>query len=424
MPDRPVLRVQVAFVTAESLGTVLQLDDPTRGRLDAGRTLADGDVWVDLSSRVEGLRLQRGTTRLDGPVPRYETGTCTITLDNADRALDPTNLDGPYVTGGATQVTPMRGVRVQALWDGVLYDLWRGYADSWLPTSGQGDTAQVVLTCSDAFKVLSGVRRAEAPPVGAGEDSGARVDRILDSIAWPAADRMIATGNSTVQATTLQGSALEELQLVAETELGELYVDAGGRVVFRNREAVLEDPRSASSQGTFGDADGELCYAQAPMEYDDATLRNQARITREGGTEQVADDAASQAAYLTRTYERSGLVMETDGVAAGYAQWVVAQGAEPELRFRELVIDPHEDDLLWPQVLGRDLGDRITVRRTPPGGGDRIERGALIRGVLIEVTGDEVWQVTWPLQATRSYPFFVLDDPERGLLDAGNVLTY
>lgn len=422
MVNLPTVLVGVAFGAGASTSTYLHLGDPARGLLGTG-TLATTDVFEDLTGFWQALSTKRGSSRVDSPILRYEAGTSTCRLNNSDRRFDPTNLAGPYVSLGATQVTPMRAVRYQATWAGVTYDLWRGYADSWDIDYAPPNYSSCVLAATDGFKVLSQYERAAGAGVGAGEDTGARVGRILDGVGWSATDRIVAVGDSTVQATTLAGDALSELQLTAESEIGDLYVDGGGRVVFRNRHALLEDSRSTTSQATFGDGGGsELPYTDVELVYDEATLANLVRATRVGGAAQTVQDATSQALYLTRPYERSDLILQTDADAADWARYVLYQSKDPELRFSQLRVNPLRDPAsLFPQVLGRDIGDRITIIRRPPGGGT-ITREVYIRGVQHDIT-PSTWMTTWTLQSASKFAFLILGDPELGLLGS-NALAY
>lgn len=416
----PSLVVEVAFEAGASTSTWLHLDDPTRGKLNTGTLGPAGDVWTNITDYVKSIDgISRGASRVAVPVIRYEAGTCTIRLDNSDRRFDPTNLSGPYVVSGQTQVTPMRAIRVRANWLTSTYDLFRGFADEWAISYNMPADSEVVLTASDAFKVLANRQRAAGGSVGAGEDSGARVNRILDSASWSATDRMVATGDTTLQATTLAGGVLDELQLVSDTEVGELYIDGSGRVIFRNRHAILQDSRSNTPQGTFGDGGGsELDYEDVRVAYDDSTLFNEVHATRNGGAEQIASDSASIALYLVRTHEATGLLMQDDATALMWAQYLVGLAGNPELRFSTVVIAPWEDpNNLWPQVLGREIGDRITVVRRPPGGGSAITRDAFIRGIRHDI-GDELeWRTTWTLESATRYAGFVLDSATQGQLD-------
>jgi hypothetical protein len=417
----PTVTVEAGFTAAAS-GTVWILGDAVRGKLDTA-TLA-GEIWTDISTYVRSLDIRRGVSRAEGPILRYEAGTCSIELDNSDRRFDPTNLSGPYVAAGVTQVTPMRAVRVSAMWAGQNYALFRGFADSWSVSWSGPAFSLCDLQATDATKVLSNFDRvALGSPVGAGEDSGARVHRVLDSASWPTYDRVVSTGDSTLQGTTMDRSAWEELLAVQDSEIGEMYVDGAGRVVFRNRQASMEDPRSALPQAAFGDGAGELPFLDTGISYDDTTIANLVRVARTGGTQQTATDLTSVQTYLTHTHDRTDLQLETDATVADYAAFVLYQSKDPELRFTSLAVNPHDDEpALFPQVLGRAFGDRISITRRPPGGGT-VTRSVFIRGVqhTIEATGE--WTTTWALQSATRWNFLTLDSLTTGALDA-NALAY
>lgn len=248
------LKVEIAFSSAASTGTIFHLDDVARGKLDTNTLGPDDGVWTDVTRYVHGFRTTRGATRIESPLVRYEAGTATLELNNSDRRFDPTNLAGPYVSAGATQVVPMRAVRITVAYAGTTYEVYRGFADEWAISYDGPHKSLCTLTCTDATKVLANYTRTAVASVGASDDSGARITRILNSISWSATDRVIATGDTTLNATTLDGNAWEEMLLTNDTEIGELYIDEGGRVYFRNRQGVMEDPRSTSAMGRFGDS--------------------------------------------------------------------------------------------------------------------------------------------------------------------------
>jgi hypothetical protein len=424
MVRMPSVLVDVGFTAGPTTGTALHLGDSVRGLLGTG-TLGADDIVSDVTAFVHSFTTRRGSNRVEGPAVRYEAGTSTTLLDNSDRRFDPTNLSGPYVSAGVTQVTPMRIVRHRATWNGVTYPLWRGFADSWLLSyNKKRNYGTVELAATDGFKILESYDRVAVASTGASEDSGARVSRILTSASWEISDRVIAVGDTTLQATTLEGSALTELYLVVDTEIGEGYIDGDGRYVFRNRNALLEDTRSNTPQATFGDGGGaELPYDNVTVEYDDEQLVNLVRIARNGGSTQTAQDTTSQTQYLVHTFDRSDLLMETDGAAADYAAFILAASKDPELRIATLTINPLRDpDNLFPQVLGREIGDRITIKLRPPGGGTTIDRDVHIRGIEHSAT-PESWQTVWTLQDAPTESFLLLDHAVLGKLDS-NVLAY
>lgn len=375
-------------------------------------------TWTNITlTGKRGITTRRGSSRVESPVIRYEAGMATCHVNNTDRRYDPTVLDGVYASGVKSRVTAMRPIRFKATWASVTYDLWRGFVDKWDVDHIADVYSEVTVTASDGFKVLRNRKRAAVAPVGVGELAGARVNRILDSAGWPAADRVIATGNSTLQETTLEGEALAELQAVAVSEIGELYIDSSGRVVFRNRQAIILDARSNTVQATFGTG-GTTTPATAKLVTDDATFYNEIRAQRTGGVEQVANDAASQAEFLVKTYQASSLMLDSDIAAAGYASWILYVSKEPEVRFDTIEIHAHADPAtLFPIVLAREIGDRIRIIRQPSGGGSPITRDVFIRGISHVTTG-ATWITTWTLQSATKYgSFLVLNNSILGRLN-------
>lgn len=414
MVDLPAMSLEFGFATTAAVGIYLVLDDPVRGKLGTG-TLGPDLLWTDVAADLIAWELHRTSTRVVGPITRYEAGTASYRLSNAQRQYDPTNLDGPYVSVGVTQVTPMRAVRLRATWAGITYELWRGFVDAWRLSYDMPQWSEVVATATDAFKILN-YDRAAVSPVGAGEDSGARVARILDTTGWPGEDRILDAGDSDLQATELGGNALSELQATVDSELGDLYVDGAGRVVFRSRHATLTDTRSATSQHTFGL--GGLLYSSLTPEYDDTQLINLVRATISGGVEQTAQDTASRDQYLTHTAQNSSLLLATDAEALQWAQWIVYQSKDPELRFSQLIVQPQRDAAnLYPAVLGMELGDRITVQLQPPGGGDPISQDVFVRSIEHTVNQQHQWTTQLGLQSAAKYAFLVLDNSVTGRLD-------
>ncbi|HEX7918892.1 MAG TPA: hypothetical protein VF454_05770, partial [Gemmatimonadales bacterium] len=313
----PQIIVEIAFTVGASTCDYLHLDDDARGRLDTG-TLAPDGVWTDVSEWFQSAAIRRGAQRVDIPVLRYEAGTCTLVLEDLDRRFDPDNLAGPYMSSGRTQVTPMRAVRIRAVWDGVTYNLWRGFADEWSTEWVDPGYALVTIQCTDGFKVLSANdRTALESPVGAGDDSVDRIHRILDSAQWPEVDREIdpAGGHTEMRETTMAGDPLTELYLVADSEIGELYIDGAGRVRFRSRLDIFTKPVSNTPQAVFGDDGAELPYVEVGQTYDDANMANQVKIARTGGTQQTAEDPASMDEFLIHTHERTDLLMVSDADA-------------------------------------------------------------------------------------------------------------
>ena len=337
-----------------------------------------------------------------------------------------------------TQLVPMVPLRARATFAGTTYNLWSGFADGWLPATVtyEGGYAELTVAGTDAFKVLAGITLATVAAEGGGAATGARVKDILSRAGWyTSAERLlISAGNSTLQATTLGADPLCLMQIAVDSEIGQLYVNGAGAVVFRARRDLVTDTRSNTVQAVFGDLPGtvqpagtELAYAAVGRANDDTTIANDIQATRLGGTLQEVQDAPSVARYLfPRTYSRTDLILQNDSDALNWANWVLSVSKGAEDRFETLAVDPAADPAnLWPQVLGREIGDRIQVWHRPASVATPITKDCFIAGITH--AWDSIassWLTTWTLQDASKYgSFLTLDNPTLGRLDA-NALTF
>lgn len=222
----------------------------------------------------------------------------------------------------------------------------------------------------------------------AGERSGERVNRLLDYAAWPADMRDVDAGSSLVGPQSLGGEALPALQQVEDTEAGALFMARDGKVRFRERHAMITEPVHAEAQAVFGDQPGELKYASDSLRvgYGDEKVRNDVSATRVGGVTQRAVDQESVdgdgtvPGFGVRHYEPPGeLVNVSDAEVFDHVHHVLALYSQPRPRVPDITVKPHRDPgSLVPALLAADLGHRVEVRRTPPGGGARIALEVLV----------------------------------------------
>lgn len=342
------------------------------------------------------------------------------------------------LTGTMSQLLPMVPIQVTATFSGTTYPLFYGYADGWFDTTPTGTGpyySEATLNATDGFKVLAGITLPTVGVAGAGEDTGARVARLLDAARWPASQRDIATGDTTLQATTFGGDPLSLAQLATDSEAGQLYVSGDGNVTFRNRRALLTEARSTTPQAVFGDLPGtvqaagtELFFADVTRADDDTTLANDVQATRVGGTLQEATDQGSAAQFLfPRTYARSDLIQQDDPTALQWAQWVLYVSAGAENRFDAIDVDPTSDgngDATYPQALtqaawaaalGREIGDRIQIWRRPPNAGT-VTKDCFITGITHTFDASaSTWLTSWTLASAAKYgSFFTIGDPTLG----------
>jgi hypothetical protein len=332
---------------------------------------------------------------------------------------NPTNPAGAYYPN----LVPLRQIIIYATYGGSDYYLFSGYITNYDTGFKQGneDLSMVNLKCVDAFKLLAGSLFTTVPGAPAGQDSGSRVNAILDVIEWPLSLRSIDTGDSTLQADPgTSRNALQALQTVENSEFGGIFVDAESKVVFVNRDNLISRP--ATSAYTFSDTGSNISYQNAIVAFDDTTLINDVSVTREGGTEQNVFDQDSIDKYFLHSGEREGILVETDTEALNQAQGILATRKDPEIRIDSIKLNLYDDANPNKPLAGVDIEllDGVTVTKTMPGS------TTLTQASLVNAIHHDITKSSWNTTLFTSEPLlagFVLDSAISGILDS-DVLSY
>jgi hypothetical protein len=234
-----------------------------------------------------------------------------------------------------------------------------------------------------------------------GDNTGDRVERFLDAIGWPETLRDIEDGISILGPANWSAgsSALEALQAWADTEYGLFFIDKEGRIVWRSRHAPYLDTSSTVVQAAFGDA-----HSAAPCKYvedgfelgrDETLIRNPVQAGRDGGVTVQVSDPVYVEKYGDRTWAAPVTQDQKDSAVRDRAAWLVARYKELGTRVRGMTISPRGDPAtLWPEVLGREIGERITVNRTPLGLNSEISVAQIIEGIDHQFT-PKSWTTTF-----------------------------
>lgn len=261
-----------------------------------------------------------------------------------------------------------------------------------------------------------------------GDDSGARVTRFLDAIDWPSDLRDILPGISTLGPASWSAgtSALSALQAWADTEYGLFYIDQEGRIVWRSRHARYLDTTSLTSQATFSDdAADNICYSVENFELarDETLIRNPVTASRSGGISvTVKNQTLIDTKYGPRTWASPNTEDQKDSAVRDRAVWLLARYQEQTTRLRSMTIHPPANPTyLWPQALGRQIGDKITVKRTPLNLGNTITSTQWIEGIRHKFS-PTFWATTFSGSPTEDSAYLVLDDVTLGLLDTGQLV--
>ena len=377
--------------------------DPAQGFLafDTGRFDFDqfGSIgWVDITADVTAVNIRRGS---QGEAESANPSTCTIVLDNASGNYDPTNTLGPYFG----QIDVGAPIWVKAIWNGVTYGRWRGFVDDILPDIGP-DLSTVTLQCTDALANLGRARVLTTTSQGASETTGARINRILDAVGWPATQRIIGTGLSTCQATTMGDLALALISKAVATELGMLYTATSGEVVFRDRLYQYVSQRTQTIRALLTDSGVDVDMVSLEVGTRRGSIWNQVAITRDGGTEQVTTDTTSSTKYGLQTYPTTvGTWLESDLDALSLSSFLVGAGRTSRLEVTQVTVQAATLGL-WDVILALDILDRIRVVRDY--GPVTVDAQILIQSYEETITKD-AWDFTFATRATGIYQPFLFD---------------
>ena len=409
----PVVNAFINFSTGPSFAQAMILD---QGLLDTN-ILADAtSVIVDVSSQIDYITTNRGR---QAEADQFQTGTLSLRIVDQNGDFNPQNTAGPYYT----LLTPMRKVQITATYGAVTYPIFMGYITSYTTTTPQNanDVVYTTIEAVDAFRLAQNAQIATVSGTSAGQLSGARINNLLDAIAWPSSMRDIDAGLTTMQADPgTARTALAAMQVIETSEYGALYVDASGSFVFQDRTVTATSV--AATATVFNDNGSDISYANAVWILNDVLVYNQANVTRTGGSVQTAIDQASIDKYFLHSYNQQNLLMQTDAVALEYAQAYVASRAETTVRCDAITLDLYTANYNTGIIaaLSLDYFDPISITTTQPGS-STLTKVLQVFGVSMSITPNS-WRVTF----TTLEPIidaFILDSALYGLLDT-NVLSY
>lgn len=339
-------------------------------------------TWTDLTQYGMGLQTFRGRQSVRA---HFDAGSALITLDNDDGRFDPNNSSSPYF-GNMRIGTP---VRIRTTFSAVTRPLFRGSVTRWpigYPLDGHSSVVQieVVENLSILNSTIVTASYAEAPV----DD---RIALILDSAGWPGAWRQLADTSTLAAAQAVDGPALEAILQASDADAGHVFIQRDGDLEFQTRLALSGD----ASAATFNPGVA-LDYAGVDIAYDEDFLINSARITAvDGGvgTDSDATSIANHGAGIPFQVELDTLISAP--WAQNLAEWTVDAYKDVAPRITALYIEPEVDTAdLFPEVLGRELRDLITVVVNPPGTGSTLTQTVVVQGISHTVTAD-TWQTVY-----------------------------
>ena len=421
MPGLPVVGVSVDFANGPAFGNPLLLDDPTTPLGTGILADAPGDV-VDVSDIALQVSIRRGRNRI---LNKFEAGTATVILadDNGDWSAE--NTSSPYYG----KLLPLRKIRIYADYDDGggtdRYYLYSGYITAYNSTYGVGveDTSKITLQCVDGFRLLNSILIDTVAGAGSPQLSGARVETLLDVVSFPASQRLIDAGDSTMQADpgTSNRDLLGAIQLVESSEFGGFFLDAEGNATFLSRDTISK--KADETPTVFADDGSAITYNQIEFANDDTLLVNDVTVTRLNGTSQNTFDQTSIDTYFLHSGKRDGILVQTDAEALDQAQTLLVARKDTTDRIDSMTINLDDPSAVSKIVAGLNLEifDLVNVTKTVPGG-STITKELFVQGVQHDITNNIF--TTKILTAEPLIQAFILDSTtSQGKLDSG-ILSY
>jgi hypothetical protein len=399
----PDLKVEVALS-----GTVT---DPTQlydTALWDTALYADQFSFVDITAYVISVNVERGLDRSG----RLVVGQAVVELDNTDRRFSPANTAGAY----AGNVKPWRAVRITSptyAATGVM----TGYALSWVDedTLIAGDST-AVLTVVDAVGVLAATDlRGVALP---SELVGDRISR-LAALSGLLINVVGAGTGILLQASTADGSALDQLTKAVTADGGVAFVDAAGTLTFISR-ATLGGVYLTPNWRMGDTVVSPYRYRKVVWEHDGAWVANRVTGNRLGSavTAQQTDEAAAAESGLRSLPPDTlkDVLAANDSDVADLVIYRLGRSSRPVQAPGSVELQTMAVDVDQRALAAIDINSRAALVRTFPSAPSATTTSSMVRAVKHTASGrrgtwDTVvdlialpgWMTTPPLYDTAIY---------------------
>ncbi len=306
-------------------------------------------------------------------------------------------IDGSVTTGASVSTQP-----VQQL----VGNQWMSDNNASFPQSGTIGHVALYPTVLTNARILAHYQAGNAG--AAGETSTARIARLLRLAGWPAALEQLGAGSTAMGPSVDNASTkvLGALQSVADTELGQVYATADGKIAFDGRNARLSQ---LAPTVTFGPntAAGQIPFLLNGLQfdYDPTRVFADVQVTRTLGITAQAVNPATAVGYFPRGVNRT-MNGNSDQEAVDQATFLLDRYSQPALRLPKLIIDAGAmGDIAaqsWPALLALTVNQRVRVVHDPLGQ-PPITLDGYVEGVTHNIT-PQGWTVDVQVSpALRSY---------------------
>ena len=408
------LSVSLNFSSGATFGIPFTLSDPVNGILDTNILSASTTpaLVADLTAQTRQISIRRGRNIYRDT---YEAGTCIVRIYDPDSSFNPQNTSSPYFG----ELVPLRKLRISATVNGNSYYLFSGYTTDYKYSYDQAENMSYVdISASDAFRLLNLASVTTVTGASAGQNTGTRIEKILDTVNFPTQMRDIDTGNTlTVNDPASLRTSLQAIKNAEFSEQGALFCSPEGDIIFKNRYETI-----ASAGGTplaFNQSGG-IPYTNLKFAFDDSLIINSVSFSRIGGAVQNNQDADSIATYFPHGLTTSELIVATDAEVADLAKIYVATRSDTTIRIDEMTLDLLDPAVPTATILALDYFDNVQITNIQPDS-STITKNLQIQGVAWNITPN-----SWTGVFTTLEPIvdgLILSSSTYGLLN-DDILSY
>lgn len=407
------IRVEIGADFVEDSPLYFRLDDPVKGLLDNTGFRLGGTFFYDITERVTGITTRRGKNEA---LDRTDAGIASVTLRNNDRQFDPLFEDSLFFGF----LVPRRNLRITAngrpVYIGFIEDVDLDYRP--------GNISVCRIDLADGFSKFATARLPELTPPS--ELPGARINRILDlpEVAWPEDLRTIDTGTPLLLDADIQENtvALDYLQRVNDSELGNLFIGKDGTLIFRERDSLPSVPAVRFTDSTSPSLATDIGFSVINNVFGSENLFTRIVISNDDviPEEVIVEDTLNAGLFGVRTFAANNLLIQELADLEELADLLLERFKEPKFRFESVGVsfdkltEAEQND-----VLDLEVGDIVEVEFTPSGIPPAIQLPCRIIGIQHD------WRTTAKTSTfsleTLPPGLFILDSLVFGILDSSRV---
>lgn len=378
------IAVSFDFSGGATFGSGFVIGSPDNGVIGVN-SFGSSDViipTVDLTPDVYSISIRRGRNVMKDT---YDAGTAIVRVLDPLGYFNPQNPSSPYFG----YLVPLRKLRISATTATAEHFLFSGYVNDYRYTFPVGqETAYVDIMCTDGFRLLQMSNVSTIADTAAGQDTGTRINKILDNVSFPASMRSISTGVSTCVADPATNrSTLDAIKNAEFSEgLGAFYMSADGTAVYLNRTEVtssLGEPSIAFNQTTG------IPYRNVKYAFDDKLIINDVKFNRVGGTAQTVYSQSSIDKYFPHSLTQENLVAQTDDIVLGIAQNYVNTRKETTIRIDEMLVDLLDPAVPTDTLIGLDYFDNLDITNVTESG-STINKTLQAQGFAWDITANKM----------------------------------